>query len=54
MPDRPLNWHGWSVETIAAVYESDQAAIEGNPTYAEAAFRAEMAEAQIDQEQRSA
>lgn len=43
-----LNWFGWSTETIAAVYESDAAAIEGNPQYAEAAFNAEVLEHEKD------
>lgn len=48
--ERPLNWFGWSIETIAAVYESNAAAteIEDNPTYWESAWRAEQIEVEKD------
>jgi hypothetical protein len=50
---RKLNWFGWSVETIAAVYETDMAAIEveqglTNHEYLWAAWRAEREQGQLD------
>lgn len=54
--DRPLNWFGWSIETIAAVYESDAAAREAQTAwdnrsaqdYWQSAWRAEVIETQLD------
>jgi len=53
---RPLNWYGWSIETIAAVYESDAAAREAqdNPEneslqqYWVSAWQAEGRELELD------
>jgi hypothetical protein len=55
MQPRPLNWFGWSIETIAAVYESDAACVEfesgvGSESYIYSAFRAEEAERDLDAE----
>ena len=49
MKGRPLNWFGWSIETIAAVYESNMAAEEAhkglvNNDYIWSAWRAEQRE----------
>lgn len=59
--DRQLNWHGWSLATIAAVYESDAAAreAEADPknasaqAYWESAWRAEEGELKLDGESKS-
>ena len=50
-----LNWFGWSTETIAAVYETNQAAVElaedlVNEQYLMAAFNAERIEDEKDKE----
>src|SRR5581483_10128561 len=55
MTDRELNWAGYSIQTIAAMYESDAAAREAghNPSpsanaYWVSAWRAEEHERQLD------
>jgi hypothetical protein len=50
---RPLNWFGWSIETIAAVYETDMAAKEAelglvNNECLWAAWRAEAEQNALD------
>jgi hypothetical protein len=52
---RQLNWFGWSIETIAAVYETDMAAKEAeqglvNNEYIWAAWRAEAEQGKLDKE----
>lgn len=52
-PPRIPNWYGWSVYTIAAVYESDQAAREVQEgltswAYLEACIWVEMQESDLD------
>jgi hypothetical protein len=51
--ERKLNWYGWSIYTIAAVYESDAAAHEVedglvNMGYLTAACFAEQKELELD------
>lgn len=53
---RELNWYGWSIYTIAAVYESDAAAHEVeqglvNVDYMVAAFEAEKMELERDEKE---
>jgi hypothetical protein len=55
MMPRPLNWFGWSIETIAAVYETDMAAKEAEQgivswDYFWAAANAELLEGGFDRE----
>ncbi|MGS2592261.1 hypothetical protein [Streptomyces hebeiensis] len=52
---RKLNWFGWSIYTIAAVYETDMAAKElkqnlVNEEYLWSAYRAEAQEVEKDKE----
>lgn len=51
--ERSLNWYGWSIYTLAAVYESDAAAHEYekglvNMGYFSAALKAELQELGLD------
>lgn len=51
--ERELNWHGWSIETFAAVYETDSATEElergeVDQNYWQAACAVEFAEVEID------
>lgn len=53
---RQLNWYGWSIHTIAAVYESDAAAHEvmkglTNKSYLIAAFNCEKQELERDEKE---
>jgi hypothetical protein len=55
---RKLNWFGWSIETIAAVYETDQAVREYqqglvNSDYWVAAAYAEFKQAELDKESKN-
>lgn len=54
-PPRVPNWYGWSIYTIAAVYESDQAAREAQEglvsmDYLSACVNAEMKQSDLDKE----
>lgn len=54
--DRELNWFGWSIDTIAAVYETDQAVRESESgqsglDYVWAAHRAEEMQHSLDRDQ---
>ena len=56
-PTRELNWFGWSVETIAAVYETDAAYEdfkrgEVDMEYVWAAWRAEADQNELDSKYR--
>lgn len=53
MSSRRLNWYGWSIYTIAAVYETDAAAREYeegliNVDYIWSAWAAEQKELELD------
>lgn len=55
MMTRELNWFGWSIETIAAVYETDAAACEWaagevSEEYLWAAWEAERLEGESDRQ----
>lgn len=54
---RSLNWYGWSIHTIAAVYETDAAAEESeqglvSQEYVWAAWSAEDQQARLDRQQK--
>lgn len=55
---RPLNWFGYSLETIAAMYETDAAVNEswdriGSIEYSDAACRAEWLQLDLDKPYRT-